>query len=140
MRLALIVPIMLLATGLNAADDKGFCFSAPTRPPSAAKKAPTQPTPPDPDAQFVGTVTLMAAISDKGYVSDAKVIRGLDKETDNRAADSIRQGHFQPARRKGGQAVAVVVSVDVNYWRKGGELIQVPPNFAQAQPDSTHPQ
>jgi len=134
----LIVPIMLV-TSLASGSDKGLCPRTPTKPPAVAKKNPTQPTPPDPEAQFVGTVTLMTVISDKGYVCDAKVTRGLDKETDKRAADSIRQGHFQPARRKDGQAVAVVVSVDVNYWRKGGELIQVPPNFPQAESDSARP-
>jgi EAL domain-containing protein (putative c-di-GMP-specific phosphodiesterase class I) len=56
---------------------------------------------------------LMAVISDKGYVCDAQVIRGLDKETDKKASGAVRQWHFQSAR-KNGHAVPVVVTVEVN--------------------------
>jgi len=129
MRRGLIVSIMLLAAEVSSASDRGFCPPTPAKPNSNATAKSAKRTPPAPDAQFVGTVTLMAVISDTGYVCDAQVIRGLDKETDKRAEDSLRQGQFRPAY-KDGHAIPVVVSVDVNYWRKDGELIQVPPNFS----------
>lgn len=82
---------------------------------------------------------LMVVISDKGYVCDAQVIRGLDKETDKNAAGAVRQWHFQPAR-KDGHAVPVVVTVEVNYWRKDGKLLEfpAPPPLTQTQHERAH--
>jgi hypothetical protein len=81
----------------------------------------------------------MAVISDKGYVCEAEVIRGLDKEIDKKAAGAVRQWHFQPGR-KDGHVVPVVVTVEVNYWRKGGDLIQFPaaPTLTQTQDEPAH--
>ena len=81
----------------------------------------------------------MAVISDRGHVCDVQLIRGLDKETDKRAAGAVRQWHFQPAL-KNGHAVPVVVAVEVYYWRKNGELVQFPasPTLTQSQGASTH--
>jgi hypothetical protein len=78
----------------------------------------------------------MAVISDKGYVCDAQVLRGIDKETNKKAARAVREWHFEPAR-KGGHAVPVVVTVEVHYWRKDGELVQFPaePTPTQTQGD-----
>ena len=78
----------------------------------------------------------MAVISDKGYVCDAQVIRGLDKETDKKAVKAVRQWHFEPAQ-KDKRAVPVVITLEVDYWRKDGELIQfpnTPPPQTQNQP------
>jgi TonB family protein len=66
---------------------------------------------------------VIAVISDRGYVCDAKVIRGLNKETDKQAARAVRQWRFQPARKKDGHPVPVVVAVEANYWRKDGQLV-----------------
>lgn len=67
----------------------------------------------------------MVVVSDKGYVCDAQVIRGLDKETNKRAIANIHQRHFEPAR-KDNHAIPAVVALEVGYWRKDGELIQSP--------------
>ncbi len=82
---------------------------------------------------------LMAVISDKGYVCNAQVIRGLDKETDKKATGAVRQWHFQPAQKEG-RAVPVVVTVEVHYWRRDGELVQFPaaPTLTQGQDESAH--
>jgi TonB family protein len=124
---------------LAGADGKGFCPPTPAKPKVLATKTSAPQTPPSPEAQYAGTVMLMAVISDKGYVCDAQVIRGLDKETDKKAAGAVRQWHFQPAR-KDGHAVPVVVTVEVNYWRKDGELVQFPasPTLTQTQGESAH--
>jgi TonB family protein len=81
----------------------------------------------------------MSVISDKGYVCDVQVLRGIDEETDKKAARAVRKWHFEPAR-KGGHAVPVVVTVEVHYWRKDGELVQFPaePTTTQTQGDSVH--
>jgi hypothetical protein len=136
----LVALLMVVSTGvLAAADSKGSCPPTPPKPKAVATKASAPQTPPTPDAQYAGTVMLMAVISDKGYVCDAQVIRGLDKETDEKSAGAVRQWHFQPAR-KDGHAVPVVVIVEVNYWRKDGELVQFPaaPTLTQTQDESAH--
>ncbi len=82
---------------------------------------------------------LMAVISDKGYVCDVQVIRKVDKETDKKAATAVRQWYFQSAL-KDEHPVAVVVTVEVNYWRKDGEIVQFPatPTVMQTQGQPTH--
>ncbi|PYV28635.1 MAG: hypothetical protein DMG24_01525 [Acidobacteria bacterium] len=120
----LIALMLLLSTGVAVArENKGFCPPMPPKP----KVVPAVATPPKivpaADAQFAGTVTLMVVISDRGYVCDAQIIRGLDKETDAKTVKTVRQWHLRPAR-KDGHNVPVVATVDVNYWRKNGELIQ----------------
>jgi TonB family protein len=132
--------VMFVSTGVLAtADSKGFCPATPPKPKVVAAKTSTPQGPPTPDAQYAGTVTLMAVISDKGYVCDAQVLGGIDKETDEKAARAAREWHFEPAR-KGGRAVPVVVTVEVHYWRKDGELVQFPakPTPTQTQGDSVH--
>lgn len=118
--------IFVGAAALAVADDKGFCPPAPPKPKVVATQPSAPPTPPTSDARYAGTVLVMAVISDKGYVCDAKVIRGLDKETDKKATGAVRQWRFQPVRTKDGHPVPVVVSVEVSYWRKDGQLVQFP--------------
>jgi Gram-negative bacterial TonB protein C-terminal len=133
-----ILAILVCAGNLAAAESKGFCPPTPPKPsvvPEARTVAPQAS--PSPDAEYAGSVMLMAVISDRGYVCDAHVIHGLDKDSDKKAAQAVRLWHFQPAR-KDGHAVPVVVTVEVNYWRKDGELIQFPatPSATPAQEQS----
>ena len=121
MDVRLIALLMVVSAGTHAAESRGFCPPTPPKPKVVATKPSVPQNPPSPDAQYAGTVTLMAVISDKGYVCDAQVIRGFDKETDKKAASSVRQWHFEPAR-KDGHAVPVVITLEVNFWRKDGEL------------------
>jgi TonB family protein len=123
-RRLLILAALIGTSILAAAESKGFCPSAPSNL-KAATNTPAPQVSPSPDAQYAGSVRLLVVVSDAGYVCDARVIRGLDKESDRKAAESVRKWHFQPAR-KDGHVVPVVVAVDVNYWRKDGELIQFP--------------
>jgi len=130
-----------LCTGnFAAAESKGFCPPTPPKPSvvPASKTVAPQPSP-SPDAEYAGSVMLMAMIRDRGYVCDAHVIRGLDKDADKKAAQTARLWHFQPAK-KDGHAVPVVVTVEMNYWRKDGELIQFPttPSATPTQGQSGH--
>jgi Gram-negative bacterial TonB protein C-terminal len=140
MGMRLVAFMMFVSTAVLAtADSKGYCPPTPPKPNVVGTKTSAPQTPPTPDAQYAGTVMLMAVISDTGYVCDAQVIRGLDKETDKRPAGAVRQWHFQPSR-KHGHTVPVVVTVEVNCWRKNGELVQFPatPTLTQTQDESTH--
>jgi hypothetical protein len=140
MRTRLVALLILVGAGvLAAADSKGFCPPTPPRTGAMATKTLVPQTPPSPDAQFIGAVMLMAVISDKGYVCDVQVIRKVDKETDKKAATAVRQWYFQSAL-KDEHPVAVVVTVEVNYWRKDGEIVQFPatPTVMQTQGQPTH--
>jgi TonB family protein len=81
----------------------------------------------------------MAVISDKGCVCDAQVIRRADKETDKKAELAVRRWRFQPAQ-KDGHNLPVVVTVEVDYWRENGELVQFPatPTVMQTQDGPGH--
>lgn len=78
----------------------------------------------------------MAVISDRGYVCDVQVIRGIDKEIDQKAFKTAREARFQPAK-KDNRPVPVVVRLQVPYWRKDGELIHSPVT-TQTQEESPH--
>jgi TonB family protein len=123
-RLVLLVIFASLGI-LTSAESKGFCPPFPPKPKLVAPKTSVPPTPPSPDAQYAGTVMVMAVVSDKGYVCHAEVVRGLEKEVDKKAVGAVRQWHLQPAR-KDGRPVSVVVIMEVSYWRKDSALIQYP--------------
>ncbi len=133
----LVILIIFASSGILAAgESKGFCPPPPAKPKLVAKNS-VPPTPPSADAQYAGTVMVMAVVSDKGYVCHAEVVRGLDKETDKKAVGAVRQWHLQPAR-KDGRPVSVVVIMEVNYWRKDSTLIQFPltPTLMDEQDES----
>ncbi|HWW14056.1 MAG TPA: energy transducer TonB [Candidatus Dormibacteraeota bacterium] len=107
------------------AEDRGLCPPAPSA--SADTNKPGPPPASTPGKQYAGTVTLLTTISDKGYVCSVSVIRGIDKDTDSRTRERIAKWHFQPAK-KDGHGAAAVVKIDVNYWRNAnGELLSDPP-------------
>src|SRR5690242_10989223 len=105
----LFIAAAFLATSVFAsAESKGFCPPTPAKPNVPPTKTSAPQNLPSLDAQYAGSVLLMAVISDKGFVCSAQVIRGLDKQIDKKAVQTVRQWHFQPAR-KDGHAVRVVV-------------------------------
>ena len=60
---------------------------------------------------------MLMVISDTGYVCSASVLKGLGKDIDSKALESVRKWHFKPAL-KDGQPVPVstqlFVTVDLN--------------------------
>jgi TonB family protein len=119
--------IVALAIGtMCRAEDKGFCPSSSPVSVPAPKKS-SAPESPSSDKKYFGTVTLLAVISDKGYVCSARALRGPSKDFNKKAETAVRVWHFDPAR-KDGHPVPVVVTVDVNYWTtSGGEIVSDPP-------------
>jgi TonB family protein len=98
----------------SVAENKGICPPAPT-----VDKHPATIN----SDESNGTISVLAVISDKGYVCTAQVIRGLDKRSNAEAEKTVRQWRFTPAK-KDGHAVPVVVTVQVNYERdKNGNVI-----------------
>jgi TonB family protein len=117
--------LLLCSTVVAASDDKGPCPS----PPSISKELRAQPAPtpngppPEADAKFAGTVSLLLVINTKGYVCSVQLIRGFDKEADKRAIQGSRHWRFHPSP-KNGSPVTVEMRVEVGFWRKAnGELV-----------------
>lgn len=133
----LLVVVAVLAATAASGENKGNC---PSLPPPSAIPAPKKPPPPpdSPEKTYVGTVTLIAVVSDTGYVCNSTVIRGIDKRIDADAISTLRKWHYNPAL-KNGRGVPVVITVALNYWRdKQGQLIHTPgePSTANQQTES----
>jgi hypothetical protein len=115
MRSVFLCLIAILFCGIApVAENKGTCPPAPP-----VDKHLTTIT----SGKANGTISILAVISDRGYVCAAHVIRGLDKKSNAEAERIVRQWRFTPAK-KDGHAVPVVVTVQVNYDRdKNGNVI-----------------
>jgi len=143
-RTAAMLLVLAAASGA-AAQNKGYCPQSPAPMAAFAKKtSPSAPAPPvsAPDSKYAGTVRVLAVVSDAGYVCSTQVLKGINKQVNKEAEKTVRQWHFDPAR-KDGRPVPVVVSVDIAYWMKSnGELVQATasPNAptANAAPDQNH--
>ena len=134
----LLVVVAVLVATVASGEDKGNC---PSLPPSSAFPLATKPAPPpaSPERTYVGTVTLIAVVSDTRYVCSSKVIRGVDKRVDADATSTLRKWHYKPAL-KNGRGVPILISVVLNYWRdKQGQLVHTPsePSTANQQAENS---
>jgi hypothetical protein len=119
-----VMMVLLLLCSLSLAENKGYCPAAPANIAPSQKASP--PTSTDPDKKYFGTVTLLAVISDRGYVCSTHILHGLSKELDKKTEAAVKGCHFDPAR-KDGRALPVFVSLNVNYWTtRTGEIVSDP--------------
>ena len=65
-------------------------------------------------AKYQGTVVLECVVGPDGRVHAAKVSRSLGMGLDEKAIEAVKNWKFEPAR-KDGQAVSVLVSIEVNF-------------------------
>ncbi|MFI5116340.1 MAG: energy transducer TonB [Terriglobales bacterium] len=65
-------------------------------------------------AKYQGTVVLWLVVSADGKPQQIKVQRQLGMGLDEKAIEAVRQWRFEPAR-KDGQAVPVMINVEVNF-------------------------
>jgi protein TonB len=61
-----------------------------------------------------GSVTVSLIVSSQGVPREVRVIKGIDKDVDQSAADAVRQWRFAPAR-KDDKPVAVRVSLEIEF-------------------------
>jgi periplasmic protein TonB len=65
-------------------------------------------------AKYQGTVVLWLVVSPDGHPQQIKVQRSLGMGLDEKAVEAVRQWRFEPAK-KDGQAVPVMINVEVNF-------------------------
>lgn len=67
--------------------------------------------------QIQGTVEVEAIILADGKVGDVRVVRSLDKQygLDDQAVQAVKQWEFRPGRTKDGQAVPVLVNIELTF-------------------------
>ena len=120
MKSAYLCLIAILFCGsMSIAENKGTC---PPAPPEEKHPATNN------SRESNGTISVLAVVSDKGYVCTAQVIRGLDKKSNAEAEKTVRQWRLTPAK-KDGHAVPAVVTVQVKYERdKNGNVVIDPSN------------
>jgi hypothetical protein len=133
-----LTPLLIAALALaitGRAEDKGSCpFAPPLGATALNKPAPSVST--TADEKDSKTVTLLAVVSDKGYVCSVRVLSSLDKETKKKFERAARDWHFEPAR-KDGHAVPVVVTIDVKYrLTADGQVVSEPPQLSAPPKDT----
>lgn len=69
------------------------------------------------DARIQGAITIEAVIETNGTVGDVRVVRSLDKKhgLDDEAVKTVKRWKFKPGRAKDGNAVPVLVKIDVSF-------------------------
>jgi TonB family protein len=65
-------------------------------------------------AKFQGTVVLYIVVGPDGVARDIRLVKGLGKGLDERAAEAITQWRFRPGQ-KDGQPVSVAATIEVNF-------------------------
>jgi hypothetical protein len=124
----------LLVSLFAIAQDKGECpgFLRPGKVTSSKAKGYTPQKPQEPSAKpvpgavYLGRISLLSAVSDKGYVCDAAVQAGVDSKVDETVLGRFKARHFSPIVQNG-SAVPANVIVQVNVWRTpDGEVVEFP--------------
>jgi hypothetical protein len=133
-RTAVSLVLALFLSFFADAEDKGECpgFLRPGKVVSAKGKSLTPQKPPEPSekpvsgADYLGRITLLSAVSDKGYVCDAAVQTGINPQVDETILKRFRSRHF-PSIIQNGSAVPANVIVNVNVWRTpNGDIVEFP--------------
>jgi|SRR5579871_2210204 len=62
-----------------------------------------------------GTVLLQIVVQPDGSVADPQIVKSPDAELSNMALEGVRAWRFKPARRSDGEALPVLVMVEMNF-------------------------
>lgn len=89
------------------------CAGAKVDPCQGAARTSGKPTP---GAEYLGRVTLFAAVSNKGFVCNAAVSSGVDSRIDQTIIKRFKSRKFPPVVEKG-EAVPANVIVPIDVWR-----------------------
>jgi TonB family protein len=69
-------------------------------------------------ARIQGTVEMEAVVETNGKVGEVRVVRSLDKDygLDDEAVKAVKQWKFKPLTAKDGNAVPVLVQMEISFW------------------------
>jgi len=62
-----------------------------------------------------GTVVLQVIVQPDGHATDIKIVKSLDAGLTQNAVDAVSRWRFNPARRANGEAVPVIVPIEVTF-------------------------
>jgi len=133
MRIPLAICVLLLGA-YAFPEDKGQCpgFLRPGKITSSDGKGvhprkPQEPAQkPSEGAEYLGRITLLTAVSDKGYVCDAAIQIGIDSNVDDEVLHRFKERHFAPVEQNG-KAVPANLIVPIDVWRKpDGKVVEFP--------------
>ena len=106
--------IMLFAVMAKAEDEPVFDMGTGITPPRVTHQVNPAYQPDSEGFRVTGTVIVGLVVGSKGEPKDVHVVRSLGKGVDESAVEAVRQWQFEPAR-KGGQPVAVRVTVEIRF-------------------------
>ena len=106
--------LMLLAVVVRAEDEPVFDIGPGITPPRVTHQVNPVYKPDSEGFRVTGTVIVGLVISSKGAPKDVHVVRSLGKGVDESAVEAVQQWQFEPAR-KGGQSVAVRITVEIRF-------------------------
>lgn len=121
---------MVLAFATVAiAEDRGTCPMAPPPVDGRSFKKSTAPT-----NAGLSKVSVLVVVSDAGYVCSARVVKGIDKDTDRKAREIVSKWRFKPGM-KDGKPVSAAVLVELTYRRDAnGNLVSDTPHLIRINP------
>ncbi len=62
-----------------------------------------------------GTVVLQVTVQPDGHATDIKIVKSLDAGLAQNAVDAVSRWRFNPARRADGEAVPVIVPIEITF-------------------------
>ena len=110
----ILFAVMLFAHGADAEDEPVFDMGPGITPPRVTRQVNPAYKPDAEGFRVTGTVIVGLVVSSKGEPADVHVVRSLGRGVDESAVEAVRQWQFEPAR-KGGQPVAVRVTVEIRF-------------------------
>ena len=114
-RRALTLSVILLFAGSAAAQDEPVVDIGPgITPPRVTHQVNPAYKPDSEGFRISGTVLVGLVVSSKGEPKEVHVVRSLEKAVDQSAVEAVQQWQFEPAR-KGNQAVAVKITVEIRF-------------------------
>jgi TonB family protein len=114
-RRAVAVPFIALVAALaNAQDEPVLDIGPGITPPRVTRQVNPVYEPDTEGFRISGTVIVGLTVSSRGEPKDVHVVRSLAKSVDESAVEAVQQWQFEAAR-KGGQPVAVRITVEIRF-------------------------
>ncbi len=108
----LLISLVCLASCALAQTEEVVPIGPGVAPPRVTRQI--TPNHPPKGCRISGSVLISVLITSKGEPADPKVVRSLEKDTDQAALDAVMKWQFIPAQ-KDGKPVATRVTVEIRF-------------------------